>query len=90
MDEAFMPFSSIIARMMAFGGGHTDEEAGVRSYITACEIESPVELDITRDAEGRLQIGTTPPIYCLMTSVVPSFHRLRFTTTLSGEGNGRL
>ena len=84
-----MPFSSIIERMMAFGGEFIDTETGVRSYITACEIDSPVEIDITRDAEGRLRIGTTPPIYCLMTSVAPSFHRLQFAAELSGENDDR-
>jgi hypothetical protein len=90
MDEAFLPFSGIVERMLAFAGECEDEEAGVRSYITACEIESPVELDITRDAAGRLLIGTTPPIYCLMTSVAPSFHRVRFTAELSEDRHGQL
>lgn len=88
MDEAFMPFSGIIEQMMAFGGEYVAEEAGVRSYITVCEIESPVELDITRDSEGRLRIGTTPPIYCLQTTVAPSYHRLRFVAKISGEAGG--
>ena len=83
MDEAFMPFHRIIEQMMAFGGECRDEAAGVRAYVTSCEIETPVELDVVRDAGGRLSVGTTPPVYCLQTTVAPSYHRLRFVATLT-------
>jgi hypothetical protein len=88
MDEAFVPLSAIVEQMMAFGGEFVDEEAGVRTYIAACEIESPVEFDITRDSEGRLRIGTTPPIYGLRTTVSPSYHRLRFVAKIMEETDG--
>jgi hypothetical protein len=79
IDEAFMPFQEILSRMLDFGGELVDEEAGVHSYIYACEIESPVELDIVRDEQGELHIGSTPPIYYVDTTFRPSFHRLKFT-----------
>ena len=85
MDEAFMPFHQVIWQMMAFSGECRDDEAGVRSYVTSCEIESPVELNVVRAADGRLTVGTTPPVYCLQTTVAPSYHRLRFVATLTGE-----
>jgi hypothetical protein len=47
------------------------------------EIESPVELDVTRDHTGSLRIGTTPPLYGIMTTIAPSFHRLSFSAGLS-------
>ena len=83
MDEAFMPFQQIVSRMLSFGGEFVDYEAGVHSYIYECEIESPVELDIVRNEEGQLQIGSTPPLYYVDTSLRPSFHKLRFRATLS-------
>lgn len=88
MDEAFMPFQQIVERMLSFGGEIVDEEAGVRSYVYECEIESPVELNVVRDEEGALRIGSTPPLYYVDTSIRPSFHRLRFTAQLSQETNG--
>jgi hypothetical protein len=87
MDEAFRPLSVIIENLLAFRGEYVDEAAGVRSYITACEIESPVELDVWRDAAGRLHIGSTPPLYPLMTTVTPVYHRLRFISKLTVEGD---
>jgi hypothetical protein len=88
MDEAFLPLARIIGQMMAFQCEYTDENAGVRTRITSCTIESPLELDITRDADGRLLIGTTPPLYCLQTSVAPSYHRLRFVASFTEDRDG--
>jgi hypothetical protein len=88
MDEAFMPFQQIVERMLAFSGEIVDEEMGVRSYVYECEIESPVELNVVRDEQGELHIGSTPPIYYVDTSIRPSFHRLRFTAELSQGTNG--
>jgi hypothetical protein len=83
IDEAFMPFQQIIEKMLAFGGEIVDDEAGVRSYIYKCQIESPVELDVVRDEKGTLQIGSTPPLYYVDTSIRPSFHKLTFTADKS-------
>jgi hypothetical protein len=88
IDESFMPFQQIIERMLAFGGEIVDDERGVRSYIYECEIESPVELDVVRDEQGTLHIGSTPPLYYVDTSIRPSFHRLRFTAQLSEGSDG--
>lgn len=83
IDEAFMPFEQIVARMLSFSGEIVDEEAGVRSYIYRCEIESPVELDVYRDEDGSLKIGSTPPLYYVNTSFRPSYHRLSFKAEIS-------
>jgi hypothetical protein len=88
MDEAFISFQQIIERMLAFGGEIVDDEAGVRSHVTSYEIETPVELDVTRDEAGALQIGSTPPMYYVDTSLRPSFHRLRFTAKLTEAPHG--
>ena len=88
MDEAFLPFSEIIERAMAFHGEIVDEATGVRSYIDACDVEMPVELDVTRDEAGRLRIGSTPPLYYVDTSFRPSYHRMKLTASLSEEGDG--
>lgn len=83
-----MPFSAIVARMLAFNGEIVDEEAGVRSYIYRCEIESPVEFDVVKDADGTLQIGSTPPLYYVDTSLRPSYHKLRIKAELSEGRDG--
>jgi hypothetical protein len=85
MDEAFMSFEHILKRMLAFKGEIRDEENGIHSYINNVEIESPVELDVYRDEQGGLHIGSTPPLYYVNTTFLPSFHRLKFTAHISRE-----
>lgn len=76
MDEAFRPLSATLvdfAGQAPVVGGDT---WGQRVTMTAIEITSPVELEVARGPDGRLRIGTTPPLYPLMTTVGPVFHRL--------------
>ena len=88
MDEAFMPFAEILRQTMTFRGEFVDEAAGVRSYIYACDVEMPVELDISRDESGGLRIGSIPPLYRVDTSIRPSYHRIRITACLAEERDG--
>ncbi|HEX7645554.1 MAG TPA: hypothetical protein VF472_25400 [Burkholderiaceae bacterium] len=87
MDEAFLPFSALIAGAQALPGDLVDESAGVRSHVTQCRVEMPIELDVTRDGDGRLQIGSVPPLYRTETSFLPSFHRITVTICLEGEAH---
>ena len=88
MDEAFVPLHAIV-RVLRPVADIRDDELGMHSYITRAEIEAPVELDITRDATGVLQIGSTPPLYSVDTSLRPSYHRLRFLAELDAEAQER-
>ncbi len=87
MDEAFVPLSGVIGGMRPTADVR-DDELGIRFYISRVEIEAPVELDVTRDHGGALQIGSTPPLYYVDTSLRPSYHRLRFIAELDGEPDG--
>ena len=46
IDEAFLSFQHIIERMLSMDSEFIDHELGIRSYIYAYEIETPLELDI--------------------------------------------
>jgi hypothetical protein len=88
MDEAFVPLHAVV-RALRPTVEICDDELGMHSYITRAEIEAPVELDVTRDAGGALQIGCTPPLYYVDTSLRPSYHRLRFVAELDTEAQER-
>jgi hypothetical protein len=84
MDEAFAPLHQIISGMRPTADVR-DDDLGIHMYINRVEIESPVELDLSRDEHGELQLGSTPPLYYADTSLRPSYHRLRFTAELDGS-----
>jgi hypothetical protein len=88
VDEAFLSFADWIRQMTAFEGAVGRGDAGLETRITAVEIETPLELSVSRDASGNLVIGTTPPLYPLMTTIGPVFHRARFRASLTGAGDG--
>ena len=88
IDRAFLPFAGVIERLISFRPEIVDERAGIRSYIHACEIDLPVELDVVRDPGGGLQIGSTPPLYYVDTTFRPSFHRIRFTVETAQQPDG--
>ncbi|SAL05095.1 hypothetical protein AWB81_07015 [Caballeronia arationis] len=80
MDASFIPLRQILDQMLAHMGEElVDDDAGVRSHIYECTIESPIELDVPRDADGVLHLGATPPLYYVDTTFRPSFHRITFT-----------
>jgi len=84
MDEAFVPMHRVIGGMRPTADVR-DDVLGIHSYISRVEIDAPVELDITRDGGGTIQIGSTPPLYYVDTSLRPSYHRMRFVAELNGE-----
>jgi len=88
MDEAFMPLQQMIERLPSFSGEIRDDETGVRSYVYQCSIESPVELDVFRDATGVRRIGSVPPLYYVDTTFRPAFHKLSFTAGLLQNTDG--
>jgi hypothetical protein len=85
MDEAFVPLSRLLADLGSPPGDLVDEDAGVHTYVTRLEIDSPVELEVGLDEEGRMSIGSTPPLYDVDTSLRPSYHRVRFFAERAGS-----
>lgn len=88
MDDAFMPLHETLAKMLAFSGEIVDEDRGIRSHIYECAIESPLELTVTKTAEGGLDLGSTPPLYYVETSIRPSYHRVSFSAHSGTESDG--
>lgn len=88
MDEAFLPIEALLARMLAVGQAYENAAAGVRTYINEFTIDTPVELDVGWNEDGKLRIGTTPPLYYVDTSLRPSYHRLKFVAQLSEDVDG--
>lgn len=88
MDEAFLPLSALAAQVQAVPHGIRDDEAGVSMQISRCVMETPIELELVRDEQGRLAIGTTPPLYRLDTSFQPVFHQIRMTIVPTEDDHG--
>ena len=78
IDEALVPFHEHINAMLDIEGYIKNDDAGCSSMIEEVGIESPVQLDIIVDDEGKVTIGSSPPLYYVDTAVQPIFHSIRF------------
>lgn len=87
MDEAFHPFADTIVALVGQSPVVGDGTSGQRVTMTALEVELPLELDVTRGEGQPLRIGSTPPIYDIRTSFLPSFHRMRLRASLAGHAD---
>lgn len=85
LDEAFLPLSALLSVLLPDLPDLVDEELGVRSRVVACEVTTPVELDITVADSGEVLLGGTPPLYHLATSTLPVFHSVRVTAERVGS-----
>jgi hypothetical protein len=79
MDEAFLPFNQMIDKLSSLDAEIYDEHNGIHLFIERFEIDTPVELDIVTDEQGKVHIGIVPPLYRVETSYQPSYHSLRFS-----------
>ncbi|SFD84131.1 hypothetical protein SAMN05518672_103461 [Chitinophaga sp. CF118] len=91
IDEAFLPFRDLVDKILDIPGANiVDEESGIHSFIYEIEIGTPIELDISVDDEGKVKIGSVPPLYRVNSSFRPSYHSItikaeKYTPPENGE-----
>jgi len=63
------------------------QDQTIATQVKHVEIESPCQLDVVLDEEGKVSIGAIPPLYYLNTSFMPVFHAIKVTidTTVNDE-----
>ncbi|MFT3877537.1 MAG: hypothetical protein QM708_14120 [Propioniciclava sp.] len=86
MDEAFIPLHRLLPALLPLSPPIEDAARGIRQTITACEVTTPIELDLTVTG-GQVQIGAAPPLYHLETSLAPVLHAVRIVV-VTGESDG--
>ncbi len=85
MDEVFQPLHSVLRNLAAVDQGIYDPESGISTYISEITIETPIELDISWDESGNMQLGTIPPLYRIETTYQPSYHNIKFNVCQNSE-----
>ncbi|HCB07670.1 MAG TPA: hypothetical protein DEQ43_26030 [Nocardioides bacterium] len=77
MDEAFVPLAELVPELLPAVPDLYDEDAGVRTWVTGYEVDTPVELAIGVRPDGTVELGASPPIYHVATAQLPVFHSIR-------------
>ena len=72
------PFFEYVQKLSKFEkSSFTDEEKSLTMSIESVTVETPFELDIQTDNNGKLVIGASPPLYYVQTTVEPVFHSMK-------------
>lgn len=84
VDEAFVPLADLVPGLLPAVPDLYDEEAGVRTWVTGYEIDTPVELAIDVRPDGSVELGGSPPLYHVATATLPVFHSIRLVAVREG------
>jgi hypothetical protein len=84
MDEVFVPLNQLLPELIPNLPDIYDADAGVRTRITGYEVATPIELGVVVMADGSVELGGTPPVYHLPTSIEPVFHAIALVIEREG------
>jgi hypothetical protein len=90
IDEAFLPmFTHLVETTAVQETIYSDEEAGFKLEMEEMSFEMPIEMDVYVDGDGKVHIGSVPPLYYANTSLQPIYHQLRVTVAEEKEVENR-
>lgn len=76
IDEALLPFHTMIADLADFDGSIIDETACTSMSLQEVQLELPILLEIVTDVQGGLILGVSPPLYYVATGIESIYHKL--------------
>ncbi|HLO60193.1 MAG TPA: hypothetical protein VK179_15695 [Bacteroidales bacterium] len=88
MDEAFIPLSKMIESIIDINGEIYTDDQGIHSYIYAFDVSTPIELDVFTDENGKIRIGSVPPIYRVPTTFRPLYHSISLNMKKINDTDG--
>ncbi len=86
LDEAFIPMFMHIREMTDIQDAtFMDEETGFKLELEEVCSDMPIELDVKVDENGKVSLGSVPPLYAINTSLQPVYHQMRITVVEKKE-----
>jgi hypothetical protein len=79
IDEALVPFSEMARAFTDLTGAF---DADGTAEVERIELDLPVVLEVLVDGDGRVIVGSAPPLYYEETGIEPVYHQLRLTIAL--------
>lgn len=72
-----MPVSQLVGKLTDYPKFIADPETGNAMTIEQLTVDMPIELKVTSNPDGTLQVKGCPPTQLVKTTVMPVFHHLR-------------
>lgn len=85
IDEAMFPLNEHVRELLNLDGLVENLDSGIRMEIFEATVESPVQLEIIVEEDGKITLGSSPPLYYELTSIMPVFHAMKITMTNEEE-----
>ncbi len=79
MNEDFIPFSEFVEEFVAVDHymEQNFEDRNVAMHIEKITTETPCQLHVEVDDDGKVNLGSIPPMYYVETSFMPVFHNIK-------------
>jgi hypothetical protein len=81
------PFEAVFTGIADFDAGLLDPELGLGMRLERAAIDTPIELDVLVDDDGRVSIVAAPPTQHVETTYMPVFHHIDLVVTADGDGD---
>lgn len=81
IDEAFLSFPELIENLSDVDGVFEEvmDDEKIKMEIESIKMELPIQLDVVVDENGKVLLGSVPPLYDIQTSFDPVFHQIGLT-----------
>ncbi|WP_414573171.1 hypothetical protein [Nostoc sp. CCY 9925] len=74
-----MPFSQLVEELTNYEKQQVDRNTGFAMTITQLTVDMPIELKVTVNHDGKVNLKGSPPTQLVKTTIMPVFHQMRLT-----------
>ena len=83
LDPAVLPMFGFLSHFTELGFDQSDDPLALT--VTEMKLTLPLDLDIKKNEDGSLTLGGSPPDMYAPVSLLPVYHRLQMTITITDE-----
>lgn len=84
-DSLLQPFSELVHDLVDYGMYLEDENSGLSMTVENVNLDMPVEIGITVDDDGKVQLKGSPPSQRTKTTILPVFHQMKIKVVRDEE-----
>lgn len=74
-----MPFSQLVEELTNYEKQQVDPNTGFAMTIAQLMVDMPIELKVTVNHDGKVNLKGSPPTQLVKTTIMPVFHQMRLT-----------
>lgn len=80
-----MPFAQLVEELTNYEKQQVNHKTGLVMTIEQLTVDMPIELKVTVNNDGKVNIKGSPPTQLVKTTVMPVFHQMRLRIVKDGD-----